>query len=152
MYDWKNTNLPLLCELKKLTYFFVYVLKHFEEGRGFGGFLPHCFSFVSFKRKIMIFLVFSFPFCPFLSCSHFQLRFIFMFCFFSPQVFHSAHSSIHMLWPLFTGFLKVIHLIHRLMHVFPIGLSVLHLMSKIRLFHGDCGFFARACTISPYFI
>ena len=92
----------------------------------------------------------SFPFFPFLPRSHFQSLFIFIFCFFNPHVLHSIHRSVHSSQPLFTEFKKVIHLIHRLIHVFPNPLASTGAISKIRLFVGDCRLFARSCTIFPH--
>lgn len=91
-----------------------------------------------------------FPFFPFLPRSHFQSLFIFTFCFFNLHVLHSIHRSVHSSWPLFTEFKKVIHLIHRLIHVFPNPLASTAAISKIRLFVGDCRLFARSCTIFPH--
>lgn len=102
------------------------------------------------KKEKNAFPLLSFPFFPFLSRSHFQSLFIFIFCFFNPHVLHSIHRSVHSSRPLFTEFKKVIHLIHRLIHVFPNPLASTGAISKIRLFVGDCRLFARSCTIFPH--
>lgn len=102
------------------------------------------------KKEKNAFPLLCFPFFPFLPRSHFQSLFIFTFCFFNPHVLHSIHRSVHSSRPLFTEFKKVIHLIHRLIHVFPNPLASIAAISKIRLFVGDCRLFARSCTIFPH--